>query len=139
MGTTPAAASATLSRLPPQNIEAEQGVLGSLLLAQGAIDKVADFLKPDDFYRPAHQTIFGAMLTLFSRTEPLDLVTVANQLQAENRLEEIGGAAYLAGLADIVPVASNIIHYARIVRDKSVLRQLIKATSEIAGRCYEEQ
>ncbi|MDA8160732.1 MAG: replicative DNA helicase [Desulfobacteraceae bacterium] len=135
----PSAASSALSRLPPQNIEAEQGVLGSLLLAPGAIDKVADLLKPDDFYRPAHQTIFGAMLTLFSRTEPLDLVTVANQLQAANRLEEIGGAAYLAGLADIVPVASNITHYARIVRDKSVLRQLIKATSEIAGRCYEEQ
>ncbi len=126
-------------RLPPQNIEAEQCVLGSVLQLQRALDKVAPLLSPDDFYKPAHQNIFSAMLSLFEKSEPQDLVTIANHLKDIGHLEQVGGPAYLATLTDIVPVSANIGYYAKIVRDKSILRQLIQTTSEIAGRCYEEQ
>ncbi len=125
--------------LPPQNIEAEQCVLGSILLRQPAMDKVVNLLAPSDFYKPAHQTIYSSMLNLFDKTEPLDLVTIINSLKDSHKLEEVGGAAYLATLTDIVPVAANIAYYATIVRNKSILRQLIQTTSEIAGRCFEEQ
>jgi len=131
--------SSSLHRLPPQNVEAEQCVLGSVLLRQGALDKIADLLQPDDFYRPAHQAIFGSMLTLFQRSEPLDIITITNALKDARKLDEVGGPAYLSGLTDIVPVSANIVYYAKIVRDKSILRQLIQASNEIAGRCYEEQ
>ncbi len=135
----PVPVSTQTHRLPPQNIEAEQCVLGSILLSQGAIEKTADLLSAEDFYKPAHQTIFAAMLDLFQRSEPLDIITITNSLQNRNKLNEIGGPAYLANLSDMVPVASNITYYARIVRDKSILRQLIRTSTEIAGRCYEEQ
>ncbi len=131
--------SASMHRLPPQNIEAEQCVLGSILLRQGAIDKIADLLKPDDFYKPTHQSIYGAMLSLFQKSEPLDIITITNCLKDGHKLDEVGGPAYLSGLTDIVPVSANIAYYAKIVRDKSILRQLIQTSSEIAGRCYEEQ
>lgn len=131
--------SSSLHRLPPQNVEAEQCVLGSVLLRQGALDKIADLLQPDDFYRPAHQAIFSSMLTLFQRSEPLDIITITNALKDAHKLDEVGGPAYLSGLTDIVPVSANIVYYAKIVRDKSILRQLIQASNEIAGRCYEEQ
>lgn len=131
--------SSSLHRLPPQNIEAEQCVLGSILLRQGAIDKIADLLKADDFYRPTHKSIYGAMLTLFQKSEPLDIITITNCLKDAHKLDEVGGPGYLSGLTDIVPVSSNIVYYAKIVRDKSILRQLIQTSNEIAGRCYEEQ
>ena len=131
--------SASMHRLPPQNIEAEQCVLGSILLRQGAIEKIADLLTPNDFYKPAHQSIFGTMLALFQKAEPLDIITITNGLKDCHKLDEVGGPAYIAGLTDIVPVSANIAYYAKIVRDKSVLRQLIQTSSEIAGRCYEEQ
>ena len=131
--------SASMHRLPPQNIEAEQCVLGSILLRQGAIEKIADLLTATDFYKPAHQSIFGTMLALFQKSEPLDIITITNGLKDSHKLDEVGGPAYIAGLTDIVPVSANIAYYAKIVRDKSVLRQLIQTSSEIAGRCYEEQ
>lgn len=126
-------------RLPPQNIEAEQCILGSILLHQEAMNKVAHLLRAEDFYKPAHQEIYKAMLNLFQKTEPLDLVTIINALKDSHKLDEAGGPAYLATLTDIVPVAANIAYYSKIVRDKSILRQLIQTTSEIAGRCFEEQ
>ncbi|MFH1020915.1 MAG: replicative DNA helicase [Pseudomonadota bacterium] len=126
-------------RLPPQNLEAEQCVLGSIMLQQGAMPKAAETLTEDDFYRDAHKYIFSAMLTLFDRGEPLDLVTVSNLLKDNNRFEAIGGPTYLATLTDIVPVAANIAYYAKIVREKAILRKLIQTGTEIAGRCYEEQ
>lgn len=126
-------------RLPPQSVEAEQCVLGSILLKQRALDKVAHFLAPDDFYKPSHQSIYNAMLELFDKSEPQDLITVTTKLKDSQKIEEIGGPTYLASLTDIVPVSANIAHYAKIVRDKSILRKLIHTTSEIAGRCYEEQ
>ncbi len=131
--------SASMHRLPPQNIEAEQCVLGSILLRQGSIEKVADLLKADDFYKPTHHSIFAAMLTLFQKSEPLDIITITNCLKDAHKLDEVGGPAYLSSLTDIVPVSANIVYYAKIVRDKSILRQLIQTSNEIAGRCYEEQ
>ena len=126
-------------RLPPQNIEAEQCVLGSILLHQGAILKAVELLSPDDFYRTEHNLIFAAMISLFDRAEPQDLVTVTNVLKDGNNLDKIGGPAYLATLTDIVPVAANIGYYGKIVREKAILRKLISTSTEIASRCYEQQ
>ena len=126
-------------RLPPQNLEAEQCVLGSILLQQGALVKVLEFLIADDFYRDAHKTIFKAMVALFEKNEPQDIITVTNILKDRNDLDEIGGPAYLATLTDIVPVAANIVYYAHIIRAKAVLRRLIQTCTEIAVRCFDEQ
>jgi replicative DNA helicase len=126
-------------RLPPQNIEAEQCVLGSILLQQGALIKVIEYLVADDFYRDAHKTIFAAMIELFERNEPQDLITVTNILKDKNKIDAIGGPAYLAALTDIVPVLANIGYYGKIIRQKAILRRLIQTSSEIASRCYEEQ
>ncbi len=125
-------------RIPPQNIDAEQCVLGSILIEDGALLKVIGILRPDDFYRDSHGIIYGAMVDLFDRNEPQDLVTVHNELAKNGKLEAIGGAVYLAELTETVPVASNIDYYARIVRDKAVLRKLIQKSSDIATMCYEE-
>ena len=126
-------------RLPPQNLEAEQCVLGSILLRPGILAKTLEIISPSDFYKEAHQVIYNGLTSLFERNEPQDLITIVNCLQDANKLDSIGGPAYLASLTDIVPVAANINHYARIVRDKSILRQLIATTTDIASRCYEEQ
>jgi hypothetical protein len=125
------------TRLPPHNLEAEQCVLGSILLQEGTLVKVIELLSPDDFYRDAHQEIYAAMQALLEKNEPQDLITVTNLLKERNKLERAGGPAYLAGLTDIVPFASRIIHYARIVQEKAILRRLIRTTSEITSRCYE--
>ncbi len=126
-------------RIPPQNLEAEQCVLGSVLLQQGSMSKVIETLTEGDFYRDAHKNIFAAMVSLFDKGEPQDLITVTNHLKDSNKLDEVGGPTYLATLTDIVPVAANIVYYSKIVREKSILRQLIQTGTEIASRCYEEQ
>ena len=126
-------------RLPPQNLEAEQCVLGSILLKEGALAKVLDILSDQDFYRDAHKTIYAALVALFEKNEPLDLVTLTDILRDWNKLDAVGGPAYLASLTDIVPLSANVVHYAQIVRRKALLRQLITTTTEIAARCYEEQ
>lgn len=126
-------------RLPPQNLEAEQCVLGAVLLQNGALLKVIEILTEKDFYREAHQKIYSALLTLLDRNEPQDLITIINLLKERHQLDEVGGPAYLAGLTDNVPATANIVHYAQIVRKKSILRQLISVNTEIAARCYEEQ
>ncbi len=113
-------------------------MLGGILIEDGALLKVVDILNPRDFYREIHGIIYGAMLELLERNEPQDLVTVNNLLKSKGRLETIGGVSYLAELTEVVPVASNIGYYARIVRDKSILRRLIQASSDIAALCYEE-
>jgi len=126
-----------MTRQPPHNLEAEQCVLGSILLQDGTLVKVIELLSPNDFYRDAHQEIYAAMQDLLEKNEPQDLITVSNLLKERNKLERVGGPAYLAGLTDIVPFASRIIHYARIVQEKAILRRLIRTTSEITSRCYE--
>ena len=125
-------------RMPPQNIEAEQNVLGGILLEEGAILKVIGVLSPDDFYKEAHGIIYSEMLQLFHRNEPYDLITVTNALKTGDRLSSVGGVTYLAELAETMPVAANIGYYARIIRNKSILRRLISQASNIVTTCYEE-
>lgn len=127
------------TRIPPQNLEAEQSVLGSILLKDKTFGTVLEILLAKDFYRKAHQIIYESMIELFDRNEPHDLLTVTNLLKDSNQLEEVGGAAYLATLTSIVPVTANISSYAKIVRQKSILRRLIDVNTDIAARCYEEQ
>ena len=126
----------TLRKVPPQNLDAEESVLGGVLLDMHALDRVVEGMGADDFYRGSHRKIFRAMLTLSEKGEPIDLITLADTLKARGELQEIGGATYLAELADKVPSAANIAHYARIVREKAVLRSLINVCSEIVTRCY---
>src|SRR5512147_546560 len=101
------------SRVPPQNIEAEQSVLGAILLDNEAAHDVIEILRPEDFYKDAHRKIFEACLALIDRSEPADLVTLTNELKKQGGLEAIGGAAYLAALVDAVPTAANVMHYAK--------------------------
>lgn len=135
--TTPAKFSPSL--LPPQNIEAEQAVLGTILLQDKSLLKVIEILKPEDFYRNAHKNIYEAMLILFEKREPHDLITVTNHLNDHNKLEEIGGPAYLASLTNIIPFTGTLVHHSNIIRQKSILRRLITTSSDLAARCYEEQ
>lgn len=127
------------SRIPPHNIDAEQSVLGSVLLRDDGLVEVNDHISAADFYREAHRIIFEAMTELFDRGEPQDLVTLSSFLIDTNQLEKVGGASYLASLTSVVPVTTNIISYARIIKQKSILRNLITTSSDIANRCYEEQ
>ncbi len=125
-------------RVPPQNIEAEQCVLGGILIEDRALLKVVETISPEDFYKEAHGIIYRAMLELFDRNEPQDILTVSNLLKSKGVLDDVGGVAYLGELAETIPVASNISYYAKIVRDKAVLRRLIQKTSDLATLCYEE-
>ncbi len=126
-------------RIPPQNKEAEQSILGSILQQPNSLPKVLNSLTAEDFYFTAHKVIFESLIALFDRNEPQDLITITNYLKKNNKLETAGGPAYLASLSDQVPLASNLVYYAKIVREKAILRQLINTTSEIGARCYEEQ
>jgi replicative DNA helicase len=128
-----------LRKVPPQNLEAEASVLGGILLENEAINRVLEILAPADFYRESHRKIFRAMMELTDRTEPADLITLSELLKAKGELEAVGGSAYLASLADQVPTAANIAHYARIIREKAILRQLINTATDIATRGFEEQ
>ena len=125
-------------RLPPQNIEAEQSVLGCLLIDTNAIIKVADFLKPRDFYRLSHKMIYEVIMDLFSKTEPIDFLSVSSRLKEKNQFEEIGGTTYLTTLANVVPTASHALSYAKIVQRKKVLRDLIEASHDIGLLGYNE-
>lgn len=125
-------------RIPPQNVEAEISTLGALLLDGSAIYKVADIIRPEDFYRPVNQTIFSAILDLFDRREPIDMLSVSSRLGEKNILEQIGGVAYLTDLVNSVPTASNVRHYAELVRKKRVLRDLIQVSGDLAELGYRE-
>jgi len=127
-----------LDRLPPQSIEAEQSVLGSLLLNKKAIIKIADILKSEDFYRDTHRVIFETMLELFEKNEPIDVLTISTRLEAKRKLDDIGGSSYLTTLVNFVPTASNIVHYAKIVQRKKLLRDLIEAAYDITQLSFEE-
>lgn len=129
--------STELSRLPPHNLDAEQAVLGSLLLDRDVIAQVLEILSPVDFYREPHAVIFSAIADLLERGEPVDIVTVVDSLRNQGRLETVGGSAYIASLASVVPTASNALYYSRIVEQKSVLRRLIEAGTKIATLGYD--
>lgn len=124
-------------RVPPQSIDAEQSVLGAMLIDKEAIAKVTEVLNADDFYREAHRVIFTAMLELYNKNEAVDLITVTDILRRDNKLEDIGGIAYITSLANIVLTAANVKYHADIVAEKSVLRQLVKVSTEIAAMGYE--
>ena len=127
-----------IDRLPPQSIEAEQSVLGAVLIDRDAMIEIADFLKPEDFYRQAHARIYAVMLDLSERREPIDIVTVSESLERGGDLEAIGGRSYLGTLSNSTPTAVHAAQYARIVERKAVLRNLIGAAGKIAGIGYED-
>ena len=124
-------------RVIPQNITAEQNVLSAMLIDTHAADIVAERLQPEDFYRPSHQIICRAIFRLRSRNEPVDLVTVTEELKKENRLEDIGDISYLTLLANVAPTAANVKYHARIVEEKSLLRQMVESGTAIAAMGYE--
>jgi len=126
-------------RIPPQNIEAEQAVLGAIFLQPSSLTLASELLIPDDFYRAAHQKIYNAMLELSDKGEPVDLVTVTSELADVNLLEEVGGVSYLSDLANSAPTAANIEYYGKIVEEKSILRRLIRTATTIAQDGYSRE
>ena len=128
----------TIEHLPPQSLEAEEGILASCLTSQESCDEVVDILIPDHFYRSSHAKIFSAIIELNKKKEPVDLVTVSNLLRSKGELEVCGGATYLASLIDNIPVALNIIHYAEILRDKAAKRLTIKYCNDISQKCFSD-
>ncbi len=127
-----------LHRLPPQNIEAEQAVLGAVLLDNAAIPKALEILKENHFYREAHRKIFSGMRELFERNEPIDLLTLTDRLRKNTCLEDVGGEAYLGALVDAVPTAAGVSRHAELIKEKAIVRDLISAATEIIARGYEE-
>ncbi|MFJ9772834.1 replicative DNA helicase [Kitasatospora sp. NPDC101157] len=123
-------------RVPPQDLAAEQSVLGGMLLSKDAIADVVEVLKPADYYRPAHEMIHGAILDLYARGEPADPITVAGELTKRGELQRVGGAPYLHTLVNSVPTAANAEYYAQIVHERAVLRRLVEAGTRIAGMGY---
>ena len=123
-------------RVPPHSIEAEQSVLGGLLLDNSAWDRAGDLLTASDFYRYEHRAIYKAIGDLVAQTKPADVITVYEQLQSHGKAEECGGIAYLNALAQSVPSAANLRRYAEIVRERAVLRKLIEASDEIATNAF---
>ena len=126
-------------RIPPQNIEAEISVLGGVLQDPQALLKAMEVLRPADFYKEAHRKIFGACIDLFERNEPVDLVTLANELMRRKQLEEVGGASGLSALVDAVPTAANVAYHARIVKDKALLYALIQKGTAVVSRAYSDK
>src|SRR5512136_158649 len=126
-------------KLPPQHIEAEQSILGGILIENEAINRVTEILDADDFYREAHRKIFNGLINLSERDEPADLITLTNELRKINQLDSAGGASYITSLIDSVPTAANIEYYAKIVKEKSILRQLIQTATEIITESYQDR
>jgi replicative DNA helicase len=125
-------------RLPPQNLEAEQSVLGSLLIDRDAIIQVAPILKHDDFYQPSHGTIYQAITELYARQEPTDVVTLTDELVRRDQLEIVGGVSYLTSLVSVVPTAVHVEYYARIVERTATLRRLIDAGTRVVGIAFRD-
>jgi len=124
-------------RVPPQAIEVEQAVLGAMLLDREAIGGALEIIDQSCFYKPAHSKIFSAMVSLYDRNEPVDLITLAEELSKRNQLEEVGGRDVLLDLTDSVATSANIEYHSKIVLEKATLRKLIQATTEIISRCYD--
>ena len=127
-----------MNKLPPQNNEAEQCLLGCLMLDKDAIVKVVDSIRAEDFYSGKHQDIYQAMADLYGRSDPIDIMSVSARLKEKNKLEDIGGSAYLSSLINTVPTATHVANYAKIVRQKKILRDLISASEEIGLSAFDE-
>ncbi|CZR99090.1 Replicative DNA helicase [Clostridioides difficile] len=125
-----------MTRIPPHSVESEQSILGSILLDKDAIITVTETIKPNDFYKEAHKIIYECMITLSNKGEPIDLITLTEELRKQGHLNDIGGISYITSLSTIVPTTSNVKYYADIVKEKSVLRKLIKASNEIINLGY---
>ncbi|MCL4391970.1 replicative DNA helicase [Patescibacteria group bacterium] len=123
-------------KLPPQDIEAERSILGALMLDKNAIVNVADFLAPSDFYENKHRKIYESIIELWSKGEPVDLLTVSHALKAGKQLQDVGGIDYLTELAESVPTSAHVVHYAEIVKEQRVRRDLIAAASEISEKAF---
>lgn len=127
-----------LVKLPPQNLEAEQSVLGAILIDNNALPRCLEILDPEDFYKGSHRKIFFAMTDLFDKNEPIDLITLTDQLKKNDELEAVGGIAYLSLMVNMVPTAANVKYHSHIVREKALLRGLVQSANEIASRVYED-
>lgn len=127
----------SLGRIPPHSIEGEQSVLGSMMLDRNAIVTATEILKPSDFYKEAHSEIYESILDIYNRDEPVDLITLSEELKKRNTLDAIGGILYLADLSEAISTTANIRFYCEIVEEKSILRKLINASNEIIAKGYE--
>ncbi len=128
-----------MDRIPPHNLEAEQSLLGSLLIDGEAIIKIADAVRAEDFYKDAHRVIFETIVELFERHEPIDLLSVSNRLEERGKLTEIGGRSAVAELGNAVATSGNVAHYAKIVQKKATLRRILKAASKISDMGFNEE
>jgi replicative DNA helicase len=126
-----------LQRIPPNSLEAEQSVLGAMLLDKEAVSVATEFISGEDFYREAHKEIFEAIVELFDKGQPVDLITLPEKLKVRNTLDAVGGITYLTNLMSIVPSTHNVGYYAKIIEEKALLRKLIRASNEIMGKSYE--
>ncbi|UOD35309.1 replicative DNA helicase [Deferribacteraceae bacterium V6Fe1] len=123
-------------KVPPHDLEAERAVLASVLLDDKSLDKVVHLLNSSDFYHPAHRIIYTTLIKLSEENKPIDIITLTSKLNDINMLTKAGGIEYVSTLVDIIPNSANILHYANIVKDKSLLRNLISATTEISEKCF---
>ena len=128
-----------MERIPPQNLEAEQSLLGALLIDKNAMIKVADSLRPEDFYSNQNGMIYETMLELFGNQTPIDLLSLSNRLEEKGKLEKIGGRSVLSGLASQVPSSGHVKHYSEIIQKKSTLRRLASCAAEITVMAYQEE
>ncbi|MGL5711858.1 MAG: replicative DNA helicase [Paraclostridium sp.] len=126
-----------IGRIPPHSVESEQSILGSILLDKDAIITVTETIQPEDFYKESHKIIYECMLRLNAKNEPIDLITLTEELKKQDSLENIGGISYITSLSTIVPTTTNVKYYSDIVKEKSVLRKLIKASNDILTLGYE--
>jgi replicative DNA helicase len=138
MAFDPSGFSSPYDRVPPNNMEAEQAVLGSMLIERSAVDKAAEILRPDDFYRDAHRFVFEAMLNLAERDQPVDPIFLENELKARGQFEQVGGMVYIFNLMEAPSTAANIEYYSRLVEEKAILRRLLHAGTEIQGLAFGE-
>ncbi len=129
----------SLHKIPPQNIEAERSVIGAILLENEAINNVLEILSVNDFYSESHRKIFSAILELYEKNEPSDLITLSNTLKNNKQLDNAGGVSYLASLVDNIPSAANVTYYSKIVKEKAILRGLIGAATEIITKSYDAE
>lgn len=129
--------STMMAKVPPQSLEAEQSVLGAMLIQREAISKAVDLIRTEDFYRESHRKIFGVIVGLFEKGQEADLITVSEALKATASLEQVGGLAYLTELTGLVPTAAHVEYYAKIVAEKALLRNIITVSTEIAAQAYE--
>jgi len=128
-----------LDKIPPQNLEAEMAVLGSMLIDEDAISVTCESLDINSFYKDTHKRIFEAILRLYNANKAVDLITLTDELKKDGLLEEVGGVSFLSALANSVPTAANISHYVAIVKEKSILRTLINNATRIVSLCYESE